>query len=140
MYRIVFDPSVILRGLINPRSICARLLSKHAGHYKAVFSAQTSQLLVVLLYHPILIAKYPNLAHIDPRLVGVLMTTFAEKVTIDPAPGRHIVAATAIAATADYIITDDPSTTVACYNIGIPLLTPLEFATLLAVDHPVEPD
>ena len=138
MYHVVLDPIVLLRGLINPHSICGSLLSEYAGRYKAIFSSETSLALVVLPRHPLLVAKYPRLVRVDPRQAGRLLA-HAEKVPIDLATVPNAVVATAIAANADYIICEDAHLLAAREKIVTPMLTASEFVTLLASEQPVTP-
>jgi predicted nucleic acid-binding protein len=131
MYRVVLDPIVILRGLINPYSICGTLLSDYAARYKAIFSAETGQALVFLPFHPMLIARFPRLAHLDPRQAGRLLAR-AEKVQIDHAVHPNVVVATAIAAQADYLICEDAQLLAAREKIPVPILSAAAFVALLA--------
>jgi predicted nucleic acid-binding protein len=136
MYRVVLDPIVILRGLINPHSICGSLLSDYASRYKVVFSAEMGQALIFLPHHPMLIAKYPRLARLDPRQAGRLLAR-AEKVHIDLALHPNVVVATAIAAQAGYLICEDAQLLAVRDKIPVPILSAAAFIALLASEPPL---
>jgi len=135
MYRIVLDPIVILRGLINPHSICGSLLSKYARRYKAIFSPQAGLALIYLPFHPMLIAKYPRLGRLEPRQSGRLYAR-AEKVQLDSMPHPNIFVATAMAAKVDYLISEDAQLLAMADKIAISILSAAAFVALLESELP----
>jgi predicted nucleic acid-binding protein len=131
MYRVVLDPVVILRGLINPHSVCGILISEYAARYKAVFSAETGQALIFLPFHPMLVARFPRLARLNPRHIGRLFA-HAEKVAVDLTSHANVVVATAVAAHADYLICEDPHLLAMQDKLPVRMLSAAAFVALLA--------
>ena len=130
MYRVVLDPVVIVRGLINPYSICGSLLSDYASRYKAIFSAETGHALIWLPYHPMLMVKYPRIVRLDPRQAGRLFAR-AEKVHIDLDAHPNAFIATAVAAKADYLICEDAQLLAVRGKTTVPFLSAAAFVALL---------
>ena len=130
MYRVVLDPVVIVRGLINPYSICGSLLSDYASRYKAIFSAQTGHALIWLPYHPLLMAKYTRIVRLDPRQAGRLLAR-AEKVQIDLDAYPNAFIATAVAAKADYLVCEDAQLLAVRDRSPVPFVSAAAFVTLL---------
>ena len=133
MLRVVLDPAVMLRGLLNPHSPCRRLLFDYADRYRAVFSDNTLRLLRLLLLHPLIVVRLPLLVKISPSKLARLFQ-YAERVRvpIDPDVGVHI--ALARAARADYVICEDQNLLSQCQDHSIPVLNTRAFLALLDPD------
>jgi len=132
MRRVVLDHLVLLRGLLNPHSICGRLLSEYAHRYKAVFSNSTVKV-YFLLYHPDLVAKYPRLSKVDPKQAGRLFAR-AQRVHIEAAQHKNAFIAAAIAAQADYLVCEDASLLALQGKIEIPIIDTRAFIALLETE------
>ena len=130
MVRVVLDPVVVLRGLLNPHSICSTLLAEYAHRFKVVLSAETMRALTVLCYHPILRAKYSRLSKVDPRDAGRLLLR-ADKVNLPADRSDNIFIATAIAAEADYLVCEDQALLAWRKKIQIPIIDTRAFILLL---------
>ena len=140
MRRVVLDLNVMLRGLLNPHSLCGALLRDYSDRYRAIFSAETLVMLNVLLIHPTLVEAFPRLAHVSQRQLKSILL-FAERVSLPQDHGldtfaadivvADISVATARAARADYLITESLGILPACQNQGIPTLNTRDFLALL---------
>ena len=130
MLRVVLDPIVLLRGLLNPHSICSSLFSEYAHHFKVVVPKQITRVLILLCYHPILVARYPDLSEIDPRHAGRLLLR-AEKVDLQADRHSNIFLATAIAAKADYLVCEDQALLALRQKVEIPIIDTRTFVMLL---------
>ena len=130
MRRVVLDLNVMLRGLLNPHSLCGALLHDYSDRYRAIFSAETLVMLNGFLIHPALVQAFPRLAHVSQRQLKSILL-FAERVSLPQDHGLDISVATARAARADYLITESPGILPACQNQGIPTLNTRDFLALL---------
>jgi predicted nucleic acid-binding protein len=133
MLHVVLDPVVMLRGLINPHSLCRHLLFDYADRYCAVFSDKTLALLRILLVHPFIAVRLPLLVKISPsRLTRLLQ--YAERVRVPTDPDVDVYIALARAARADYLVCEDQVLLSACQEHGIPVLDSRAFLALLDPD------
>lgn len=130
MYRVVLDPVVLLRGLLNPHSICGSLLSEYAYRFKVVVSADIAKLLILLCYHPILVDRYPHLSKVDPQHAGRLLLR-AERANLQADQHTNIFLATAIAAKADYLVCEDRTLLALHRKTEIPIIDTYGFIMLL---------
>jgi predicted nucleic acid-binding protein len=133
MLRVVLDPVVMLRGLLNPHSVCRRLLSDYADRYRAIFSDNTLSLLRILLVHPFITGRLPALAKISPSRLARLLQ-YAEQVRVPTEPGVNVYIVLARAARADYLICEDQVLLSHCQDHGIPVLNTRAFLALLDPD------
>jgi predicted nucleic acid-binding protein len=133
MLRVVLDPVVMLRGLLNPHSLCRRLLFDYADRYRAVFSDNALALLRLLLLHPLIVVRLPALVKISSsRLTRLFQCAERVRVPTDPDVSLHI--ALARAARADYLICEDQTLLSQCQDHGIPVLNTRAFLALLDPD------
>lgn len=130
MVRVVLDPVVVLRGLLNPHSICSSLLSEYAYHFKVVVSEEIIRALILLCYHPTLTARYPRLAKVDPPHVARLFLR-AEKANLPADRDGNIFVATAIAAKVDYLVCEDQALLALRQKIKVPIIDTRAFIMLL---------
>jgi predicted nucleic acid-binding protein len=133
MLRVVLDPVVMLRGLLNPHSLCSRLLSDHAERYCAIFSDDTIRALRFLLLHPFIVGRFPLLVEISPSKLARLFQ-YADRVRVPTEPEGSVFIALARAARADYLICEDEVLLSECHRQGIPVLNAHAFLTLLDPD------
>ena len=130
MYRIVLDPTILLRGLFNPFSLCGRLLSQYTHRVQVIFSAQTRTAVATLLVNDAWAIKFPALKQIDPLWVGRLLRS----ATIIPIPvphHRNPFVAVAIAANADYLVCEHPLFLELRDAVPVPIIDTRAFITLL---------
>ena len=133
MLRVVLDPVVMLRGLLNPHSLCGRLLSDYSGRYRAVFSDDTVKTLRFLLVHPFLAGRFPSLLEIRPsRLAHIFQ--YAERVRVPTEPETSVFITLARSARADYLICEDHPLLSECRARGIPVLDTSAFLAMLDPD------
>jgi len=133
MYRVVLDPVVILRGLLNPHSPCRRLLFDYAERYQAVFSDDTVRAIRFLVVHPILIVAIPPLAGVSQtRLSQVFLQ--ASRVHVPPEPGVSVFVAAARAARADFLVCEDRRLLEQREQLGVPVIQARPFLALLDPD------
>ena len=133
MLRVVLDPIVILRGLLNPHSLCRRLLFDYADRYCAVFSDNTLRLLRLLLLHPFIVGRLPFLVKISPSKLARLFQ-YAERVRVPTEPDVNLYIALARAARADYLVCEDQILLSQCQDHSIPVLNTRAFVVLLDPD------
>jgi putative PIN family toxin of toxin-antitoxin system len=110
--RVVFDTVIFVRALINPHSVCGRLVFQHASAYVLVVSPPLIAEILEVLHRPELTRRFRQLAGIDlARIIQILDA--AEVVELDeiPAISRDSnddkVLATAAASEANYLVTQD---------------------------------
>ncbi len=129
MYRVVLDPVIMLRGLLNPHSACRLLLFDCADRYRAIFSDETIRLIHVLVLHPILVVCLPSLAKINhSRLARILLR--AERVPTPAEQGNAFVAV-ARTAQADYLVCEDHVLFARRDQLGVPVINAATFLSLL---------
>ena len=139
MYRVVLDPIVMLRGLLNPHSICGCLFFDYADRYRAFFSDATVSALHLLIYNPFVVMALTHLTKTNPRQVERLLLR-AERVRIPKDLRGNIFVAVALTAHADYVICEDAVIRAKCKERAVPVLTASEFVSLLAPEHFSEPE
>ena len=134
MYRVVLDPVVMLRGLLNRASPCRYLLSDYADHYRAIFSNETVGAIRVLLAHPLLTVAFPPLSGLN---VSSLAQTFlcAERVQLPRDPGDSVFVAVARVAQADFLVCEDRRLLARRDCLGVPVIQTCPFLALLDPDR-----
>jgi len=89
MDKVVFDTVVFVRGLINPHSICGRLVFEHADRYRLVLSQPIIVEILEVLRRPELTRKFKTLDGLDMSAVlAVLAEAEVVNVSDIPAIGR----------------------------------------------------
>ena len=134
MYRVVLDPFVMLRGLLNRRSPCARLLSDYSDRYRAVFSEDTIRAIQLLLVHPILIAAFPRLARLSQSHLAQAFLA-AECIPVERESDTSVFVAAARAAKVDFLVSEDPALLADQASVGVPVLDSRAFLSLLDPDR-----
>ncbi|MGH2352688.1 MAG: putative toxin-antitoxin system toxin component, PIN family [Chloroflexota bacterium] len=112
MRRVVLDTVVFVRSLINPHSIWGRLVFAHYGEYALFVSQPVLQELLEVLQRPEITRKFRSIGGLDRRRLLEILSQ-AEVVDVsgipavsrDPKDDKFL--ATARAAVADYLVTED---------------------------------
>jgi uncharacterized protein len=112
MPKVVLDTVVLVRGLINPRSICGRIVFDHQSQYRLFVCQPIVLEFVEVLQRPELTRKFRSLPGRDiARVMDIVSQAEAVAVPIVPAVSRDPkddkFLATALAAQADYLVTED---------------------------------
>lgn len=136
MPRVVFDTVVFVRGLINPTGLGGRLVFDHAADYRLIVSLPILAEVLEVLQRPRLTRKYRGLAGRDPRTILSLLAA-AEAVDLgeippvsrDPNDDKFL--ATAAAAGADYLVTEDQDLLVLGRYKGVQIVTAAAFLRIL---------
>ena len=80
--RVVLDTVILVRGLINPRSRCGRLIFDHAGAYQTILSSSIIAEYLAVLWRPELLRKYRGEAGRDPHAI---LDLIARATLVEPA-------------------------------------------------------
>ncbi len=112
MIRAVIDTPIIVRALINPESRCGRLLLEYADRFAIILSKPIAEELLEVLQRPELTRKYRGLAKMNfRRVIDILSNAEAVEIgEIPPVvrdPHDDMFVATALAGSADYIVSED---------------------------------
>jgi putative PIN family toxin of toxin-antitoxin system len=136
MIKAVLDTNVFLRALINPHSHCGSLFDDLAERYTLVLSPPIVREVLEVLHRPKILAKFPHLADLD---MGRVIGWFEQAQVVEPAeivpvsrdPDDDVFLATARAAGADYLVTEDKDLLVLGDYEGARICQPAEFIALL---------
>jgi len=112
MRRVVLDTVIFVRSLINPHSNCGRIVFAHTDRYRLFVSEMVVQEVIEVLNRPELQRKFRRIPGLDARRVIDLLGE-AELVEVgqpspisrDPSDDKFL--ATAAAAEAEYLVTED---------------------------------
>jgi uncharacterized protein len=144
MPNVVFDTMVFVRGLINPRSVWGRLLFRMNDRYVLIFSQPLVIELMDVLRRPEVYSKFRTLPGLDLRrvlqIVGEAAWIDVEDVPLvsrDPKDDKFL--ATARAAGADYLVSEDEDLLVLRQHEGIPIVRAAYFLSLLEADNAPPP-
>lgn len=112
MLRVVFDTVVFVRGLINPHSGWGRAVFVHADRYRLFLSRPVLAEYLEVLRRPELTRKFRSLRAMDmAKVLEILAQAEVVEITEVPAVSRDVkddkFLATAEAAAADYLVTED---------------------------------
>lgn len=114
MLRAVFDTVVFVRALLNVRSVCGRLLFAYQGQYRLVLSTPVVVEILQVISREELVGKIERRSAYLEAIAGLLASfSHAESVEIavipptsrDPKDDKFL--ATASAAQADYLVSED---------------------------------
>jgi uncharacterized protein len=112
MLRVVFDTVVYVRGLINPYSFCGQIVFQRTDHYRLFVSQPIMMETLEVLHRPELRRKFRSLANLDIarviEIIGqaqVVDVAPLPPVSRDPKDDKFL--ATAVAAQADYLVSQD---------------------------------
>lgn len=110
--RIVVDTVVLVRGLINPRSNCGRLIFDHFDEYELVVSPELTGEYLSVLQRPALRRKYrePHSRDLGTVVDRITNATIVEphdvpSVCRDPNDDKFLAAA--LAGEASFIVSED---------------------------------
>ena len=133
---VVFDTQVILRAMLNPRSLPAKVFFEHGHQYFLALSPATRQELQNVLLRPRLRAKYPTLT---PMLIERVMSILDAGLFVHPVdipsvsrdPKDDIFLATARLSEAQYLVTEDQDLLVLHPYGTLQIINVLKFWTIL---------
>jgi len=132
---VVFDTVVFLRSLINPSGLWGRLVFARSD-YRLIISEPVLREITEVLARPQLRRKYRSLPTRDPlALLSLLAHTHVVDVVDVPAisrdPKDDKFLATARAARADYLVTEDQDLLVLHEYEGTQIVTAAQFMAIL---------
>jgi putative PIN family toxin of toxin-antitoxin system len=135
MLDVVFDTVVFVRSLINPYGAWGRLVFDRAG-YRLILSEPVLREIVEVLARPELRRKYRSVPSRDPvTLLATLSHATVVDLTAIPAVSRDPkddkFLATAAAAQADYLVTEDQDLLVLREYEGTRIITAPRFLYIL---------
>jgi uncharacterized protein len=110
--RGVFDTVILVRGLINPYSLCGRLLFDHSASYELIVSSAIVAEYLRVVNRPELVRKYHE---VETRDLHAILEIIAKATVVQPAdtpavcrdPEDDKFLAAAKAGNARFIITED---------------------------------
>ncbi len=145
MLRVVFDTVVFVRGLINPHGLWGRLIFDHAESYELYLSQPILQEILEVLDRPAIKRKYRTIVG---RGMVQLLDLFAqadiveigtiEAVSRDPKDNKFL--ATAQAARAAYLVSEDEDLLTLTEYQGIKIVNAATFLRILEGKHQDEPE
>jgi putative PIN family toxin of toxin-antitoxin system len=126
--RVVFDTVIFVRSLLNPHSIWGRLVFQHFASYRLFVSQPVIMEILEVLNREELTSKFKRLPGRDHRrILALISQAEVAEVTVIPAVSRDPkddkLLATALAAGADYLVTEDQDLLVLKEYRGIQILT-----------------
>jgi putative PIN family toxin of toxin-antitoxin system len=112
MPRVVFDTVVFVRALINPQGLWGRLVFEQYQGYRLILSQPVVQEVLEVLHRPEVVRKLRSIQGMDlGRVLEILgqaeMVEVATIPTVSRDPKDDKFLATARAAAADYLVTED---------------------------------
>ena len=136
MIRVVFDTVVFVRSLINPRSIAERLVFLHSHRYQLFLSKPVLLEILEVLRRPELTRKFHTLHGMDMRaILGILAQAQVVDIAEIPPVSRDEkddkFLATAAAADANFLVSDDQDLLVLGEYHGVRIVDTLRFLSLL---------
>ena len=136
MLRVVFDTVIFVRSLINPRSTWGRLVFEYSLHYQLFLSQPVLVEILEVLQRPELTSKFRALQDRDLRrvieIVGqaqAVTPPAVPAVSRDPKDDKFL--ATAAAARADYLVTEDEDLLVLDEYQGVKIVNAAAFLSIL---------
>ena len=136
MLTVVLDTVVFVRSLINPHSRCGRIVFAHGSSYSLVLSQPVLVEIIDVLRRPELTRKFRNLAGQDRQMVldiigqvEVVSIEAPPAVSRDPTDDKFL--ATARAAGADYLVSEDKDLLSLEYYRGTRIVDCATFLTIL---------
>lgn len=143
MLRVVFDTVVFVRSLINPHSDCGRIVFAHSQRYRLFLSQPVAVEILEVLRRPELTHKFRRLRGMDAarviELLGeaeVVDVSVIPKVARDPTDDKFL--ATAVAAGADHLVSEDEDLLVLKQYHGVQIITAADFLHLLEREQAAE--
>lgn len=136
MIRVVFDTVVFARSLINPYSFCGRAVFSYFHVYRLLVSEPLVKELLDVLHRPELTTKFHTLPRVDVarviELVGQAeLAEISQTPQVSRDPKDDIFLATASAAHADYLVSEDQDLLVLAEYEGVRIIDCQAFLQLL---------
>ena len=136
MPKVVFDTVVFVRTLINPHNYCGRAVFEHSAGYRLFLSAPIVREILEVLHREELTRRFRRLAGLDlARIIELLGAAEIVEVPsvakVSRDPKDDIFLATAIAADADYLVSEDEDLLVLGEHHGIKIVTCSVFLDML---------
>jgi uncharacterized protein len=136
--KIVFDTQIFLRALINPKSVCGKLLSPQwRGDYHLYISDAIQAEIVDVLNRPSVRQKFPHITDALVQETARILKEEAERVDVETVeaisrdPKDDIFLACAKTAAAHYLVSEDNDLLVlTAYNDTI-IVNALRFLAIL---------
>ena len=134
--RVVFDTVVFVRGLINPWSVWGRLLFRHAAGYRLMVSRLVVIELLEVLARPEITRKFRQVAGLDrDRVIAIVSQAESVELTsilpVSRDPNDDKFLATARAARADYLVSEDRDLLVLAEYQGTKIINAMQFMQIL---------
>jgi putative PIN family toxin of toxin-antitoxin system len=109
---VVIDTVVFVRSLINPRSIWGELVFRRRGHYRLIMSQPILDEIIEVIQRPEIAKKFSSIADTGDASIREILE---DAIQTEPAslawsgrdPKDDVFIATAIAASAAYLISED---------------------------------
>ncbi len=136
--RVVLDTVVFVRALINPKGRWGRLLFGHADKYVIVLSPEIVKEILEVINRPELHRRFPEMAEL-PRL-DLVLSKLEEADVVEPLerlevcrdPQDNKFFECAVAARADYIVSEDRDILDVGEYRGIRMVSATEFLEILS--------
>jgi uncharacterized protein len=135
--RVVFDTVIFVRGLINPHGRWGRLVFAHYQDYDLIISEPIATEILEVLHRPELRSKFRGLEGLDVAAVIALLGQAAAvdvpsipPLSRDPKDDKFL--ATAAAARADYLVSEDQDLLVLEQYQGVKLVDAATFLRVIA--------
>jgi len=136
--RAVLDTVVFVRALINPKGRWGRLLFEHADKYVIVLSPEIVKEILDVINRPELHRRFPEMADL-PRM-DLVLSRLEEAEVVEPRerlevcrdPNDNKFFECAVAARADYIVSEDKDLLVVAEYKGIRTVSAAEFLTIVS--------
>jgi len=136
MIKVVLDTVIIVRSLINPYGRWGELVFKYFDSYQLFVSRKVVEEILEVLQRPELTSKFRTEKNLDfPRVVELLGQAEVVKITEpqsgsrDPKDNKFL--ATADAALADYLVTEDEDLLILKKHGATKIVDSLEFLRVL---------
>jgi uncharacterized protein len=134
--RAVFDTVVFVRALINPRSLCGRLVFDFQSAYQLIVSPELEDEYVEVLVRREIVRKYRAA---EARDIATVLQLIARAQTVLPVPLAGICRdpeddkflAAAITGEAAYIVSEDRDLLDLGEHAGVPILSAAAFLAVL---------
>lgn len=136
--KVVFDTQVFLRALINPNSICGKLVFNMQPDYTLYTTEKINAEILEVLGRTSIRSKFPQITDEQVKLVEIvlglshLLEIKSEDIKpISRDPKDDIFLACAKAANADYLVSEDKVLLVLEEYAGVKIITALSFLAIL---------
>lgn len=140
MLKVVFDTVVFVRSLINPHNVCGRAVFAHYEDYQLFVSQPVLVEILEVLHRPELTRKFSTLENLDAtRVIEVLAKAQVvpipslPSVSRDPKDDKFL--ATAEAAAADYLVSEDRDLLDLGEYRGIKIIDTMAFLSILEAEE-----